>query len=389
MIPRKAAKLALTLASEFKIVAIIGPRQSGKTTLARSVFPEKPYVSLEDPDYRRFAIEDPRRFLDQYPSGAVIDEAQRCPDLFSYLQGIVDARTETGQFILTGSQHFGLLEKITQSLAGRVGFVQLLPFSLNELSSGGLEPGSLDEILLKGGYPPIYDVPVAPERWYNAYLATYVERDVRQVVAVRDLNSFDMFVHLCAGSVGQLLNMSRLGADAGIDQKTVRAWLSVLETSFVVFRLQPHHRNFRKRLVKSPKLYFYDSGLAARLLGIESTRQLATHAMRGALFENWVIIEMLKGHWNLGKQANLYFWRSHIGHEIDVLVDGSENLIPIEVKSGQTVASDWFRELHQWCEMAGQAAGAPTLVYGGDRRHQRLGVDLVPWREVGTLVGRL
>ena len=383
MIAREAANLARTLATEFKIVAIIGPRQAGKTTMARAIFSDKPYVNLENPDDRRFALEDPRRFLDQFPIGAVIDEAQRCPDLFSYLQGIVDAGSETGQFILTGSQHFGLLEKITQSLAGRVGFVQLMPFSLSELSSGGLQPDSLEELLLKGGYPPIYDTPATPEHWYNAYLTTYVERDVRQVTNVRDLSIFNLFVRLCAGNIGQLLNLSRIGADTGVDQKTARAWLGILETAFIIFRLRPHHRNFRKRLVKSPKLYFLDSGLAARLLGIEVAEQLVNHSMRGALFENWVLTEILKGRWNRGKQQNLYFWRSHVGQEIDILLDKSEHLMPIEVKSGKTVASDWVRNLQRWCELAGPAVETPTIVYGGDHRQNRGGVDIVPWREIG------
>lgn len=389
MVPREAEQFVRTLASEFKIVAIIGPRQAGKTTLAKTIFSKKPYVNLEDPDDRQFAAEDPRRFLSQYPNGAVIDEAQRCPVLFSYLQGIVDSNHTTGQFILTGSQHFGLLEKITQSLAGRVGFLQLLPFSLSELTLGGFKPNSLDELLLKGGYPPIYDLPASPERWYNAYLVTYLERDVRQIINVRDLSSFQLFTRLCAGNIGQLLNMARLGADVGIDQKTVRAWLTVLETAFLLFRLQPHHRNFRKRLVKSSKLYFYDVGLAARLLGIESVRQLTAHSMRGLLFENWIIVEMLKGRWNRGKQENLYFWRNHIGQEIDLIIEHSQYLLPIEIKSGATVASDWIRDLLRWCEIAGGAVESPTLVYGGDRRQQRDGIDLIPWQEIGELAKRI
>ena len=308
MVTREAEPLARTLAREFKVVAIVGPRQSGKTTLAKALFSAKPYASLEDPDLLRFAQEDPRGFLGQYPGGAVIDEAQRCPELFSYLQGVVDRNREPGQFVLTGSQHFGLVQRITQSLAGRVGFVNLLPFSGPELLAGGWLPASLDAALLHGGYPPVFDMPASPERWYNAYLATYIERDVRQLRNVQDLPTFQRVLRLCAGSVGQLADLTRIGNDAGVDQKTVRAWLGVLEASFILFRLQPHHRSFRKRLVKTPKLYFYDVGVAARLIGIESAEQMNTHPLRGALFENWVIVEHLKRRWNAGKESNLFFW---------------------------------------------------------------------------------
>ena len=385
MVTRDAEPLARTLAREFKIVAIIGPRQSGKTTLAQAVFAAKPYASLEDPDLLRFAQDDPRGFLGQYPAGAVIDEAQRCPELFSYLQGIVDRRREPGQFILTGSQHFGLVQRITQSLAGRVGFVNLLPFSAPELLAGGWLPASLDAALVLGGYPPLFDMPASPERWYNAYLGTYVERDVRQLRNVQDLPTFQRVLRLCAGAVGQLADLTRIGNDAGVDQKTVRAWLGVLEASFILFRLQPHHRNFRKRLVKTPKLYFYDVGVAARLIGIESAEQMSTHPLRGALFENWVITEYLKRRWNAGRQTNLYFWRSHGGLEVDLMLEQGQVLAPVEIKSGATVSSDWMRPLRRWRELAGNAAGRPIIVYGGDRAQQRSDADIVPWRQLAQL----
>jgi hypothetical protein len=342
-------------------------------------------VSLEDPDDLRFARDDPRRFLGQFPEGAVIDEAQRCPDLFSYLQGVVDARRRPGQFILTGSQHFGLMERIGQSLAGRVGFLRLLPFSYPELRDGGIAPATLDDTLFRGGYPPVYDLPASPERWYNAYLATYVERDLRQTVNVRDLGAFQLFVRLCAGSIGQMTNLSRLGADGGIDQKTARAWLGILETSFIAFRLLPHHRSFRKRLVKSPKLYFFDTGLAARLLGVDSPGQLATHPMRGALFENWVISELMKGRGARGQEDNLFFWRDHIGHEVDVLADHGTTLQPVEIKSGSTIAPDWFDGLSRWMTLAGRAGRQPTLVYGGDHRQDRGAARVVPWKDIGSV----
>jgi predicted AAA+ superfamily ATPase len=385
MITRQATDLCLQLASEFKALAVVGPRQAGKTTLAQAVFSNKPYASLEEPDVLRFAAEDPRRFLAQYPNGAVLDEVQRCPDLFSYLQGIIDASRETGQFILTGSQHFALTERLTQSLAGRVGFLRLLPFSYEELEQCDDKPESLDEALFLGGYPPLYDQPVDPERWLNAYIATYVERDVRQLTNIRDLATFQRFMRLCAGSVGQLLNMSRIASDTGVDQKTAKAWLAILEASFIVRLLRPHHRNFRKRLVKAPKLYFFDTGLVARLLGIESPRQVVTHPLRGALFENWVISELLKGLSNRGKQENLFFWRSHVGHEVDLLLDRGTRLWPIEIKAGSTIASDWFDGLRRWMALAREVGDSPALVYGGDRSQVRGEVQVIPWRKIDGL----
>ena len=387
MVTRQAEPLARTLAREFKVVAIVGPRQSGKTTLAKAVFAAKPYASLEDPDLLRFAQEDPRGFLGQYPGGALIDEAQRCPELFSYLQGVVDRNREAGQFVLTGSQHFGLVQRITQSLAGRVGFVNLLPFSAPELLAGGWLPASLDAALLSGGYPPVFDMPASPERWYNAYLNTYVERDVRQLRNVQDLPTFQRVLRLCAGAVGQLADLTRIGNDAGVDQKTVRAWLGVLEASFILFRLQPHHRSFRKRLVKTPKLYFYDVGVAARLIGIESAEQMNTHTLRGALFENWVITEYLKRRWNAGKQSNLFFWRSHGGLEVDLVLEQGQALAPVEIKSGATVSPDWLRAVRRWRELAGASAVRPVIVYGGDQAQQRSDADIVPWRQLAQLPG--
>ena len=382
MIERVAGKLVKTLASEFKVVAITGPRQSGKTTLARFAFDDKPYASLEEPDVRVFAEADPRGFLAQFPHGAVLDEVQRVPGLLSYIQGIVDTRKQPGQFILTGSEHFGLVHHITQSLAGRAGFLRLLPFSAAELKQAGLLPGEIMELLFKGGYPPIYDQPVVPERWYNAYITTYIERDVRQLQNIRDLSLFQRFLALCAGNTGQLLNMARIGADCGINHETARIWLSVLEASYIIFRLQPHHRNFRKRLVKTPKLYFWDTGLASRLLGIETAHQLHTHPLRGALFENWVISEAYKQRGAQGKSDNFYFWRNNTGLEVDLLIDTGTSLHPIEIKSGTTIAQDWLGPLRQWLDLAGDAGAKPAIVYGGKECQTRKGVLIVPWTEM-------
>ena len=386
MIKRVSESCVKVFLKEFKIVGIIGPRQSGKTTLAKKVFPDKPYISLEDPDSRLFAETDPRNFLSQFPHGGIIDEIQYVPELFSYLQGIVDANQQSGQFVITGSQNFLLLEKIKQSLAGRIALLTLLPFSSGELSSANLLPASLDELLFRGGYPPIYDAPASPERWYNAYINSYIERDARMLVNVRDLSTFQRFIRLCAANIGQLLNMSRIGSDCGINQQTAGAWISVLEASFILFRLNPHFENFRKRLVKTPKLYFYDTGLVARLLGIESPKQLFTHHMRGALFENFVISELLKTRYNHGKHSNLFFWRNNIGMEVDVIIEKPEGLLPIEIKSGATIASDWFQSINQWSELAGKKAiSPPYLVYGGASDRSQNGVEIINWRNISNI----
>ena len=385
MIARHLAGVARSYARGFKIVAILGPRQSGKTTLARALFDNKPYVNLEDPDERQFAADDPRGFLARFPKGAVIDEAQHCPLLFSYLQTRVDASPRRGQFVLTGSQQFGLMEHISQTLAGRVGTVDLLPFSYVELRDAGLAPVSVEDAMFYGGYPPLFDKPrVGPVRWLNSYLRTYVERDVRHVVNVRDLSTFRRFLGLCAGSAGQMLNTVRLGADSGVSHNTVRAWMSVLEAGFVVFQLPPHHQNFRKRLVKTPKLYFYDSGLLVRLLGIEEPAQLRAHPLRGAVFENWVVVELLKACLNRGEEPQLFFWRDNVGNEVDVLRDRGTRLHAWECKSGMTYVPEWAAGLANWGRLAAKKAGTLHLVYGGNESFIRGGVRVLSWRDVGT-----
>ena len=382
MIPRIAANTLQTLALGYPILAITGPRQSGKTTLARSTFPDKPYVSLEDLDTRAFATEDPRGFLARLEGGAILDEAQRCPGLFSYLQTRVDANQRMGEFVLTGSQQFGLLSGITQSLAGRVGLVQLLPFSMAELQAAQIAVPGLDEVLWRGLYPPLYDRHLEPTQWMANYTTTYVERDVRQVIEVQNLSLFQRFLKMCAARCGQLLNMSSMASDCGVTHKTIAAWLSVLEAGYVVFLLQPHHRNFGKRLVKTPKLYFHDTGLAAYLLGIADAQHLAIHSARGALFENLVISEYLKQRLNQGLAPNLYFWRNNTGQEVDLLLEEGAQLRPIEIKSSQTFHISFLDGLNQWAKYAGDAALPARLVYGGDQTMQRGDVAVRAWRHM-------
>ena len=350
MIKREIEALVRKLARGYPALAVTGPRQAGKTTLARALFADKPYVSLENPDTRELATEDPRGFLKKYADGAVLDEIQNCPPLFSYLQEILDSSRQAGRFVLTGSQQFGLTQGITQSLAGRIAFVQLLPFSCHE-AYGGKPPG-LDETLWRGAYPPVHDRRLDPSLWYANYMQTYIERDVRKLINVRDLTSFQRFVRLCAGRVGQLLNLSQLGSEAGVTHNTAKGWLSILEASYLVFQLQPHHRNFNKRLIKTPKLYFHDTGLAVWLMSIREARQIETHPQRGALFENWVVSEALKTRFNHGLPANLYFWRDRSGHEVDLLIETTDQLIPVEIKSSQTVNADFFTGIEDWLTLA-------------------------------------
>ncbi|MFW5894195.1 MAG: ATP-binding protein [Verrucomicrobiota bacterium] len=381
---RNLQKTLLAMANQFKAVAVTGPRQSGKTTLCREQFPRLPYVSLENPDERGRAERDPRGFLRRFPDGCILDEVQRVPDLFSYLQEVLDAERRPGRYILTGSQQFGVMANISQSLAGRVGLLALLPFSASELHSAQCLPDSWTEALFRGGYPPLYDQGIDPGFWLNAYIATYVERDVRQIVNIQDASLFQRFLGLSAGNIGQLFNASRIGNDCGLNHGTVTKWFSILESSYIAFRLTPHHSNFRKRLVKTPKLYFWDTGLAIQLLGIEDPAQLQTHPLRGALFENWVIVELMKLRLNLGKRPNLYFWRNNTGLEVDVLADYAGRLLPVEIKSGETLSPDWLTAMRRWTDLAGDAAMEPCLFYGGEIESKEAEVHILPWRRLAT-----
>ncbi len=376
------------VARDYPVVVVTGPRQSGKTTLCRATFPDHPYVSLEDPDVRDFALDDPRTLLGQYPEGALLDEVQRAPDLLSYLQGIVDADPRPGRYILTGSHQLGVRAGVTQSLAGRAAQVVLFPFSLGELQADGCAPESVEDLLVQGLYPPVHDRSLNPGGWYGNYVSTYVERDVRELIDLRNLTTFRVFLRLCAGRSGQLLNVSALAGDCGISRITAREWLSVLETSFLITLLRPHFSNFGKRLVKTPKLYFLDPGLAAWLVGVRRADDLVHHVQRGPLFETWVVGELLKGRANRGLTPNLHFWRDRRGMEVDCVLERGARLLPVEIKSGRTVASDYFRGLARFREMAGDGSERGFLVYGGDREEQRRVGIALPWRRIKALVAR-
>lgn len=382
MLVRNAEKTLIRLAKSFPVVAITGPRQAGKTTLAKAVFKGKPYVSLENPDEREFAQNDPRRFLARFPNGAVLDEVQRCPSLLSWLQGVVDERGGMGDFVLTGSAQFDLIEGITQTLAGRVGRVELLPLSSREIKAANLLPYSLSQMLIQGGYPALYDRKITTQDWFSNYVATYVERDVRQLISVRNLSQFQTFLKMCASRTGQLINLTSLGADCGISAVTAKQWLSVLETSYIVTLLRPHHSNFGKRLVKTPKIYFLDSGLAAWLMGIRSAETLETHAARGALFESWVVSELYKKRLNAGLPIDLFFWRDNTGNEVDLIIEKEKGLQPIEIKSGSTYASDWSQGLKKWQSLAQNSSLEPAILYGGESNFEREGLKVWGWRDV-------
>ena len=386
MIERTLAGHVCALARRHPVVTVTGPRQSGKTTLCRALFGDRPYASLEAPDVREFALRDPRGFLAQFPDGVVLDEVQRAPDLLSYLQGIVDARPRPGRFILTGSQHFGLLEAISQSLAGRTAIAHLLPLGLDEVRRFPRAPRGLFESMIAGGFPAIHDRRLGPGEWLGDYVATYVERDVRRLLNVGDLMAFRTFVRLCAGRSAQLVNLSALAADAGVTHNTARAWLGVLETSFLVFRLAPHHANLRKRLVKTPKLHLVDAGLLCHLLGVRTSDDLATHPLRGAIFETGVAGEIWKARLHRGVRDGLSFYRDRTGLEVDLLVEAGRTLLAVEAKSGRTVAGDFFRSLDAFAGLASAAPRARAVkrivVHGGDTGQRRTTARVLSWSEI-------
>ena len=379
MIHREIGNVLVKMAGKMPVISITGPRQSGKTTLARMCFPEYNYVNLENPDMYEAAKDDPRLFLSQFKKGIIIDEVQRLPSLFSYIQTISDERNKPGEFILTGSENFLLSEKISQSLAGRVFVSHLLPLSISELERADLvKTEDMDATLFHGFYPRIHKMDIEPEMFFPSYIHTYVERDVRQIVNVSNLFLFQKFLRIAAGRIGQLINYNNIANEVGVDLKTVKSWFSILESSFIVFFLPPHFENFSKRIIKTPKLYFHDIGLACSLLGIRKKEELTSHWSKGALFENMIIADLMKGFLNQGKRPSLYFWRDSAGNEVDCLIDTGSEIKCVEIKSGTTISSDFFKGLKYYRKLNPKAA--PFLIYGGVVNSIQSNATIFGWR---------
>lgn len=384
MINRDIAPLLSQLAKQYPVLTITGPRQSGKTTLSKALFPHKPYVTLEDPDVRRYAKEDPRGFLNQYSGGAILDEIQRAPELPSYLQGMVDADSNAGRFILTGSQQFELMTQVTQSLAGRTAILRLLPFSLAESRRAQVKSAAPDlaECIFTGFYPRIHDKQLNPSQALADYFATYVERDLRQLTAVHDLQRFERFVRLCAGRTGQLLNLNSLGNDAGVSHATARAWIDLLQTSYIIYLLPPWFTNTNKRLTKSPKLYFYDVGLACWLLGLRAHDQVSRDPLWGSLFENFVVMEAMKDRLNTGQSADMYFYRDSDGNEVDLLLPVGGKFHAIEIKAGETINSDYFKGLKSFAANYSETMAGGSVLFGGTQSQYRSDWPAYSWRSL-------
>jgi uncharacterized protein len=369
----------LELVKGYPIVTVIGPRQSGKTTLVKKLFPKKNYVNLEELDTRNLAISDPRRFLEQFPEGAILDEIQRAPQLLSYIQVLVDNLDKKGMFILTGSHQLELQEAVSQSLAGRTAILHLLPLSFHELLNAGFNL-SVDEWMLKGGYPRIYKDQLDPTRAYRGYFQTYVERDLRQLIQIKDLLQFERFVAILAGRIGQVLNMEEIGGEIGISSHTVKHWISILEASFIVSRLPPYFENFGKRVIKSPKIYFNDVGLACYLLGIQTETQLSRDPLRGNLFENAVYLELKKFQMNKGLDPQLFYYRDQQKNEVDFIFKRGRTLIPIEVKSSRTYHSEFLQKLHFFCSLVKERSPGGFLVYSGDQEQAIGNIQLIHFK---------
>lgn len=383
MFEREIESELQALAKDYPIVTVIGPRQSGKTTLVRHIFSKKPYVNLEEPDTRLLAETDPRSFLGQYPNGAILDEIQRVPILLSFIQVIVDEADRSdrkGLFILTGSHQLELHQAITQSLAGRTAILTLLPMSVDELIKAGIDL-SLEDFLLKGGYPRIHKDQLDPTKAYRNYFQTYVERDLRQLINVKDLSQFERFIRICAGRIGQVINLDDIGGEVGVTSNTVKEWISILEASFIVFRLQPYFENFGKRLIKSPKLFFTDVGLATYLLGIENITQISRDPLKGHLVENLVILELLKWRYNHGLDPQLYYYRDVQKKEVDVIFKDGHNLIPIEIKSSRTFNSEFLKKLEFFQQLVGDRAPNGYLIYAGDQEQQIHSIRLLNFKK--------
>ena len=384
MVQRQLEKKLKQQYRYFPVISLNGPRQSGKSTLLKSTFPKLPYVTMENPDNLRVALADPLRFLSNYPKGVIIDEVQNAPELFSYIQTITDSNNKI-KFVLSGSQNFLMNQHISQTLAGRVGLLTLLPFAVTELLQAGLAKKNFEQTAYTGFYPRIYDRKIPPSVFYPSYLQTYVQRDVLQLIKVADVSLFTRFIRLLAGRVGQLVNLSAIASDVGIAVNTIKAWLSVLEASYNLYLLKPHHQNFAKRLVQQPKIFFYDTGLLCYLLGIENAKQVSTHFARGNIFENMVIIELLKSRYNNAKTDNLFFWRDKNGKEVDCIIETSGKLIPVEIKSGHTKSVHFFDNLIYYKKLAKAKSGKPIVVYGGNENLKLPGGLLLSWNDMDEL----
>ncbi len=376
------------LVRKYPVVTVSGPRQSGKTTLCRKVFPDKAYVNLEAPDERQFALDDPRGFLNTYQEGVILDEIQRTPDLLSYLQPMVDEDPTPGRFVLTGSQQFNVREALSQSLAGRTGILTLLPFDWDEVRPY-LDLSNVNSLLLHGFYPRLHDMQIHPAQAMGDYFETYVQRDVRQLMQIRHAGMFEKFVRLCAGRIGQLLNLQNLGNETGISHTTAREWISILEASYIIFQLPPWYANISKRLIKTPKIYFWDVGLAAYLLGLEEEKQVHRDPLRGNLFENMVVAEMFKQTYHTGVRPRLFFYRDSTGNEVDLVLERGHDLALIEVKSGQTVTKHFFQGLTRFSKVARERIRGGVVVYGGTKRQTRTDWEVWPIKDIGTLFERI
>jgi uncharacterized protein len=385
MILRDLAATLKSRAAQYPVVTVTGPRQSGKTTLCKSCFPEKPYSNLERPDTREFAVSDPAGYLSQFPLGAVIDEIQRVPELLSWIQVRVDENNTAGEFILTGSHQFELNRHISQSLAGRTALLNLLPLSVSELRAYGA-PCGIDRLLHAGGYPRIHADGLDPSVALGDYFTTYVERDLRELINLRNIRQFELFVRLAAGRTGQLLNLQSLAADVGISGVTAKEWLSLLEASFIVFLLPPWFANIGKRLTKTPKLYFHDVGLASWLLGIRQESHLEVHPLKGQLFENLVVLEIMKQLLNQGKHPQLHFYRDSSGLEADIVFEEGYGLVITEIKSGRTLSGDAFASLHKTKKVLGEQVKRMHLVYGGTERQRRSDIEVLSYLDASDAV---
>lgn len=379
-ISRNIEKSIRKYLSKYPIIGVTGPRQSGKTTMLKTMFPDYTYVNLESYDARNFAETDPRGFLNQYNNKIIFDEAQRVPHLFSYLQAIVDDDTQMGRFILSGSQNFHLMTSITQSLAGRIALFRLMPLDLSEMKAASLLEDDYAKMIIRGFYPALYDRDIDSKTFYSNYIETYVERDIRDLVNVQDLRMFRNFISLCAARSGQLLNLNSLANECGISQPTAKSWLSVLQASYVVFLLNPYYKNYSKRITKTPKLYFYDTGLLAHLLKIRNAEKLKLSAVKGSLFENLIVSELLKQNYHQQLHREMWFWRDASGHEVDLVVQDDEQLDIVEMKATETVMGDLFSGLHYFADLAGEDIKSKSLIYGGDQNQHRSGADVVGWK---------